>query len=48
MISVDGAAQSQEVRLPGRSMWKSPGLNHLTKLERDALVRSLRLSLTEQ
>ena len=40
------------VRIPGRSMWKRiqsrPGLNDLTKPERDALVRSLRLALTEQ
>ena len=40
------------VRLPGRSAWKriqaKPGLNHLTKQERDALVRSLRLASTEQ
>jgi hypothetical protein len=40
------------VRIPGRSMWKRiqgrPGLNNLTKPERDALVRSLRLASTEQ
>jgi hypothetical protein len=40
------------VRLPGRSMWKRiqsrPGLNDLTKPERDALVCSLRLASTEQ
>jgi hypothetical protein len=40
------------VRLPGRSVWKRiqgrPGLNNLTKPARDALMRSLRLSMTEQ
>ena len=39
-------------RIPGRSMWKKiqgrPGLNVLTKPERDELVRSLRLASTEQ
>jgi hypothetical protein len=46
------AGKWKKVRLPGRGMWKSiqsrPGLNHLTKPERDALVRSLRLASTEQ
>ena len=45
-------ASGRWVRLPGRSMWKRiqsrPGLNHLTKPERDALVCSLRLASTEQ
>jgi hypothetical protein len=44
--------QWKVVRMPGRSMWKRiqgrPGLNDLTKPERDALVRSLRLASTEQ
>ena len=46
------AGKWKKVRLPGRGMWKriqsTPGLNHLTKPDRDALVRSLRLALTEQ
>ena len=39
------------VRIPGHSTWKKihgrPGLNDLTKPERDELVRSLRLASTE-
>ena len=39
-------------RIPGPSTWKRiqgrPGLNDLTKPERDELVRSLRLASTEQ
>jgi len=46
------AGKWKVVRLPGRSAWKRiqgrPGLNDLTKPERDALVRSLRLASTEQ
>jgi len=46
------AGKWKMVRLPSRSMWKRiqrrPGLNALTKPERDALVRSLRLASTEQ
>jgi hypothetical protein len=46
------AGNSKVVRLRGRSAWKRiqgrPGLNDLTKPERDALVRSLRLAATEQ
>jgi hypothetical protein len=46
------AGKRKMVRLPGRGMWKRfqsrPELNHLTKPERDALARSLRLALTEQ
>jgi hypothetical protein len=46
------ASKRKVVKLPGRSAWKSiqrkPGLNDLTKAERDALVRSLRLAATEQ
>lgn len=48
----DGASKRKVVRLPGRSVWKTierkPGLNDLTKAQRDALVRSLRLAATEQ
>jgi hypothetical protein len=40
------------VKLPTRSAWKRilsrSGLNNLSKPERDALVRSLRLAATEQ
>jgi hypothetical protein len=40
------------VRMPGRSRWKRiqgrPGLKDLTKRERDELMRSLRLALTDQ
>jgi hypothetical protein len=46
------ASKRKVVRLPGRSAWKRiqprQGLNDLTKAERDALVRSLRLAATEQ
>ena len=46
------AGKWKVVRLPGRSAWKRiqgrPGLNNLAKPARDALVRSLRLSSTEQ
>jgi hypothetical protein len=46
------AGKWKVVRLLGRSAWKRiqgrPGLNDLTKPERDALVRSLRLAATEQ
>ena len=46
------AGKWKVVKLPGRSAWKriqgTPGLNALTKPERDALVRSLRLAATEQ
>jgi hypothetical protein len=47
-----GAGKWKIVRLPGRSAWKRiqgrPGLNDLTKPERDALVHSLRLASTEE
>ena len=45
------AGKWKVVSLPGRGVWKRirgrPGLNELTKPERDALMRSLRLSSTE-
>ena len=46
------AGKRKVVRIPSRSMWKRiqgrPGLNDLTKPERDELVRSLRRASTEQ